>query len=134
MCPILYVRAAINVRILLSPLWEAREEFLSEWSATRNLSWTRGQVPVSSIKVEVKKKHISFGWTFSCFAARLIERDLSVRTAPCARLRGTVAPWVGFSLTAVSIAYWQRSLAVPKPAKQNVVNLETIVLSGTRGP
>ena len=35
MCPILYVRAAINVRILLSPLWDAREEFLSEWSATR---------------------------------------------------------------------------------------------------
>jgi hypothetical protein len=29
-----------------------------------------------SIKVEVKKKHISFGWNFSCFAAHLIERDL----------------------------------------------------------
>jgi quercetin dioxygenase-like cupin family protein len=49
MCPILYVRAAVNVRILLSPLWGAREEFLSEWSATRNLSWTRGQVPVSRV-------------------------------------------------------------------------------------
>jgi hypothetical protein len=30
----------------------------------------------SSIKGEVKKKHISFGWSFSCFAAHLIERDL----------------------------------------------------------
>jgi hypothetical protein len=29
-----------------------------------------------AIKVEVKKKHISFGWNFSCFAAHLIERDL----------------------------------------------------------
>jgi len=35
-----------------------------------------GKVPVSSIKVEVKKKHVSFGWSFSCFAAHLIERDL----------------------------------------------------------
>jgi bifunctional DNA-binding transcriptional regulator/antitoxin component of YhaV-PrlF toxin-antitoxin module len=32
--------------------------------------------PISSIKVEVKKKHISFGWNFSCFAAHLIEGDL----------------------------------------------------------
>jgi hypothetical protein len=31
---------------------------------------------VSSIKGEVKKKHISFGWNFSCFAAHLIEQDL----------------------------------------------------------
>jgi hypothetical protein len=29
-----------------------------------------------SIKGEVKKKHISFGWNFSCFSAHLIERDL----------------------------------------------------------
>src|SRR6267154_192178 len=29
-----------------------------------------------SIKAEVKKKHISFGWNFSCFSAHLIERDL----------------------------------------------------------
>jgi hypothetical protein len=29
-----------------------------------------------SIKGEVKKKHTSFGWNFSCFAAPLIERDL----------------------------------------------------------
>jgi hypothetical protein len=30
----------------------------------------------SSIKVEVKKKHISNGWNFSCFAAHWMERDL----------------------------------------------------------
>jgi hypothetical protein len=34
------------------------------------------QVLISSIKVEVKKKHFSFGWNFSCFAAHLIEREL----------------------------------------------------------
>jgi hypothetical protein len=32
--------------------------------------------PISSIKGEVKKKHTYFGWSFSCFAAPLIERDL----------------------------------------------------------
>src|SRR5713226_3197861 len=31
---------------------------------------------LGSIKGEVKKKHISFGWNFSCFSAHLIERDL----------------------------------------------------------
>ena len=31
---------------------------------------------ISSIKVEVKKKHLSCGWSFSCFAAHLIKRDL----------------------------------------------------------
>ena len=31
---------------------------------------------VSSIKVEVKKKHNSVGRKFSCFSAHLIERDL----------------------------------------------------------
>ena len=31
---------------------------------------------VSSIKREVKKKHICNGWTFSCFAAHLKEQDL----------------------------------------------------------
>jgi len=33
-------------------------------------------VLTSSIKGKVKKKHISVGWDFSCFAAHLIERDL----------------------------------------------------------
>ena len=36
----------------------------------------KSKLLVSSIKGEVKKKHISVGWTFSCFAAHLIERDL----------------------------------------------------------
>jgi hypothetical protein len=31
---------------------------------------------VSSIKGEVKEKHISSGWTFPCSAAHLIEQDL----------------------------------------------------------
>jgi hypothetical protein len=31
---------------------------------------------ISSIKGEVKKKHISSGWNFSCFAAHLMEQDL----------------------------------------------------------
>jgi len=35
-----------------------------------------GQLLVSSIKGEVKKKHLSDGWNFSCFAAHLIERGL----------------------------------------------------------
>jgi len=36
----------------------------------------RSQILISSIKVEVKKKHPSHGRTFSCFAAHLIEQDL----------------------------------------------------------
>jgi len=35
-----------------------------------------GQLLISSIKGEVKKKHTSLGWNFSCFAAPLIERNL----------------------------------------------------------
>jgi hypothetical protein len=31
---------------------------------------------ISSIKVEVKKKHLCNGWRFSCFAAHFIEQDL----------------------------------------------------------
>jgi len=46
-------------------------------SSTRHRSFTAPlQVLISSIKVEVKKKHFSFGWNFSCFAAHLIEREL----------------------------------------------------------
>src|ERR1700674_5175556 len=51
----------------------------------------------ASTKREVKKKHISFGRNFSCFLAHLIERDLFWPAAPCARLRGNVTPWFGFS-------------------------------------
>src|ERR1700730_5814043 len=91
-------------------------------SVERSRHWElRSKVLISSIKVEVKKKHFSFGWKFSCSSAHLIERDVFWPTAPCARLRGTVPRWFGFSLPAVFIASWQRSLSVPKPAKQNVV-------------
>src|ERR1700683_1971427 len=76
---------------------------------------------ISSIKGEVKKKHLSFGWNFSCFSAPLIERDLCCPSAPCARLQGHATPRLGFSLLAVFIASWRRSLSVPKPTKQNVV-------------
>jgi hypothetical protein len=34
------------------------------------------KVLVSSIKGEVKKKHFSAGWTFSCFSAHWMEQDL----------------------------------------------------------
>jgi hypothetical protein len=34
------------------------------------------QLLISSIKVEVKKKHISFGRDFSCFPAHWMEQDL----------------------------------------------------------
>lgn len=42
----------------------------------RKVSRKRVMLLVRSIKGEVKKKYISFGWTFSCFSAHLIERDL----------------------------------------------------------
>ncbi len=42
---------------------------------THDATWLLGKLLVGSIKVEVKKKHISFGWNFSCFAAHLLERD-----------------------------------------------------------
>jgi hypothetical protein len=36
-----------------------------------------GTIPgLKSIKVEVKKKHSSGGWRFSCFAAHLFEQGL----------------------------------------------------------
>jgi hypothetical protein len=31
---------------------------------------------ITSIKEEVKKKHFSLGWKFSCFSAHTIEREL----------------------------------------------------------
>jgi hypothetical protein len=37
---------------------------------------SRSQVPISSIKVEVKKKHFCAGWSFSCFSAHWMEQDL----------------------------------------------------------
>jgi hypothetical protein len=35
-----------------------------------------GQIPISSMKGKVKKKHVSRGWNFSTFAAPLIESGL----------------------------------------------------------
>src|SRR5712672_2215478 len=80
------------------------------------------------MKGEFKKKHISFGWNFSCFSDHLIERELFRSTAPCTRLRGHATPWFGFSLPAVFIASWRRSLSVPKQQSITVVHLATIVL------
>jgi len=40
----------------------------------------------SSIKEEVKKKHHTAGWNFSCSAAPFNEQDLFWPAAPCARL------------------------------------------------
>jgi len=48
----------------------------------------------------------------------LIEGDLFWPSAPCARLLA-LGRRFGFSLPAVFITYSQRSLSVPKPAKQN---------------
>ncbi len=42
----------------------------------KNAKPTRSQLPVSSLKGEVKKKHNRNGWIFSCFAAHLFEQDL----------------------------------------------------------
>jgi hypothetical protein len=57
---------------------------------------------------------------------------LTARTS--ARLLDTVAQRFGVLLPAVFIACSQRSRSVPKPAKQNLGQVVTIVLSGTRGP
>jgi hypothetical protein len=46
----------------------------------------------------------------------------------------TVAQRLGVLLVAVFIACSQRSRSVSKPAKQNLGQVTTIVLSGTRGP
>jgi hypothetical protein len=35
-----------------------------------------GEVLISSIKGEVKKKHLCCGRSFSCFAAHVMEQDL----------------------------------------------------------
>src|SRR5258707_4120629 len=93
-------------------------------TASRTMSHPNGKgltYLVSSIKVEVKKKHISDGWTFSCFAAHLIEQDLFWPSAPGARSLVNVAQWLGFSFPVVFIASSQRSRSVPKPAKQTAV-------------
>jgi hypothetical protein len=47
------------------------------------------QILISSIKGEVKRKHITFGWSFSCFAAHLsrICSDLPHHVLGCGALR-----------------------------------------------
>jgi hypothetical protein len=95
---------------------------------------TRRQGLICSIKGKVKKKNFSRGWNFSTFAAQLIEQDLFWSPAPGARLPDLWVRQLGVPLLAVFIACWQRSLSVPKPAKLNVGQVATMVLSGTRGP
>jgi hypothetical protein len=43
---------------------------------SKKINVAGGQRLVCSIKVEVKKKHISLGWNFACFAAHVMEQDL----------------------------------------------------------
>ena len=53
---------------------QSNPQFAMSCATCRYFGSPRGLV--SSIKGEVKKKHISLGWNFSCFSAHLIERDL----------------------------------------------------------
>jgi len=48
-------------------IWDSSTSGFHRLSATK---------PVCSLKGEVKKKHNSKGWIFSCFAAHLFEQDL----------------------------------------------------------
>jgi Transposase zinc-binding domain len=59
----------------------------------------RNPTAPSSIKVEVKRKNVSCGWNFSCFAAHMNEQDLFRPATPCARLLDTRAQRLGFLLT-----------------------------------
>jgi|SRR5229473_1088485 hypothetical protein len=94
-----------------------------------------GLVTTSSIKVEVKKKHISFGWNFSCFAAHLIERDLFCSSVPCARLRGNVTPVVlVFSTSGFHRLFATKPISSETSKAERRSSLATIVLFGTRGP
>jgi hypothetical protein len=52
--------------------------------------------PGKFYKGRSQKKHLSFGWSFSCFSTHLIERDLFGPTAPCARLRAMCPRGLGF--------------------------------------
>jgi hypothetical protein len=74
----------------------------------------------SSIKREVKKKHISNCRSFSCFPAHVIERDLFSAPAPWTRLLRAMAQQFRFPLSAVFIDCSRRSQSVLKPAKQRL--------------
>jgi hypothetical protein len=96
---------------------------------------SRFKLLVSSIKVEVKKKHFCHGWSFSCFAARLIERDLFWHSVPWFRLLCTVEQRCGFSLSAVFIACFATKPIGSETSKaERGRSVSTMVLSGTRGP
>jgi len=65
-----------------SPNQDADVTGLAEGNMITSDSASSRSVLRSSIKVEVKKKHTSCGWNFSCFAAHLMERDLFLPAAP----------------------------------------------------
>jgi hypothetical protein len=60
----------------LSVLKKAKEDFGTKMADELTTQDLERYALRRSIKVEVKKKHISRGWNFSCFAAHLMERDL----------------------------------------------------------
>ena len=77
------------------------------------------QLPISSIKEEVKKKHLSNRWCFSSFQPTEMSMVCSDRPRHVARLPGIVAQRLGIPLAAVFIACSRRSRTVPKPTKPN---------------
>src|SRR6202171_10755 len=100
-------------------------------------SWRqlRSQVPISSIKGEVKKKHTSFGWNFSCFAAPP-DRAKSVLTdrAMCSVVgQGSPVVWI-FSTSGFHRFFATKPISSETSKAERWSNLATIVLLGTRGP
>ena len=91
-----------------------------------------GQVLVSSIKGEVKKKHFCYGRSFSCFPAPVNEREFGP-AAPWSRCAGRSDPMIWVPSTSGFHRLSQRSRSVLRPAKQNGGQVPTIVLSETRG-
>jgi len=77
----------------------------------------RTHVLISSIKREVKKKHLPSRRSFSCFPAHLIERDLLRTAAPWTRVLGSTTQRFGFSLLAVFIVCSRRSQSSSETSK-----------------
>jgi hypothetical protein len=67
-------RCSLEIPLRKSLLFSHAASF-PNWR-TQSSQENNSQYLVSSIKVEVKKKHLSNGWRFSCFAAHFIEQDL----------------------------------------------------------
>src|SRR5258708_24180141 len=88
-------------------------------------------VLVSSIKGEVKKNTPPAAGSFLGSQPTCLSRICSDLPHPCARLLSVVAQRFRVPLSGVFIVSSQRSRFVPKPAKQHVVKLATIVLSET---